>query len=318
MTSGAIQLSLLGLPQIDSLADLSDAIHISKGLLYKCTKYPAKQYRTYTIPKSSGGSRLISQPSKVLKAIQGWILRNMLDKLSVSPACKGFVTGASTRDNAVPHIGATAAASIDIEDFFPSVKATHVFSVFRTIGYSPRVASLLTSLCTHNGGLPQGAPTSPALANLVCIKLDARISGYVGKRGINYTRYADDLTFSSFSYANLIRSLPFIRKIVESEGYSLNERKTRVSGPARRHTVTGLVVTSEDVGIGRESYRELRATLHRLATKPTTAAGKIEIMKVKGFVAYLNSVDDVRRKRLDKYLDGLRRKYPKSALALLW
>jgi len=318
MSYSAIQLRIIGLPPIGSLADLSSVIHISKGLLFRCAKYPEKQYRTYTIPKKSGGNRLISQPSKELKAVQGWILRRILDKLSASPACKGFVLGTSTRDNAVPHIGANAIASIDIEDFFPSVKASHVFSVFRTIGYSPRVASLFTSLCTHDGGLPQGAPTSPALANLVCLRLDARITGYVGKRGINYTRYADDLTFSSYSYATLSSALPFIKKIVEFEGFSLNERKTRVSGPARRHAVTGLVVTSVDVGIGRESYRELRAKLHRLATRPATAVKKGEIEKVKGFVAYLNSVDGVRRKRLSKYLESLVRKYPKSALALLW
>ena len=318
MSSGAIQLSLLGLPIVESLADLSGVTHLSKGLLFRCAKYPEKQYHTYTIPKASGGNRLISQPSKELKAVQGWILRAILDNLSVSPACKGFVANTSIRDNALPHIGATAVASIDIENFFPSVKASHVFSVFRTIGYAPRVASLLTLLCTHNGGLPQGAPTSPALANLVCLRLDARISGYVGKRGISYTRYADDLTFSSYSYATLARALPFIKKIVESEGFSLNEDKTRVFGPGRRHTVTGLVVTPLDVGIGRDRYRELRATLHRLATGSAAAIQKDEIEKLKGFVAYLNSVDDVRRKRLDKYLAGLKMKYPKSALALLW
>lgn len=318
MSSGAIRLSLLGLPQIVSLADLSKRTHLSKGLLYRCAKYPENQYRTYKMPKKSGGTRLISQPSTELKAVQGWILRAILDKLSVSPACKGFVAGTSTRDNAIPHIGATALASIDIEDFFPNVKASHVFSVFRTVGYSARVASLFTSLCTYRGGLPQGAPTSPVLANLTSLRLDARISGYVGKRGINYTRYADDLTFSSYSYVNLSRALPFITKILESEGFSLNTRKTRVAGPSRQHTVTGLVVTSVDVGVGREKYRELRAMLHRFATKPPTAIKAQEIERAKGFVAYLNSVDTVRRKRLGKYLDDLRVKYPKSALALQW
>jgi len=314
MSSDAIRLSLLGLPKLTSLSDLSTATHLSKGLLFRCAKYPDKQYHTYTIPKKTGGARTISQPSAELKAVQGWILRTILDYLSVSPACKGFVSGASTRDNASPHIGAKAVMSLDIDDFFQNVKASYVFSLFRTIGYCARVASILTSLCTFRGGLPQGAPTSPALANLTSLRLDARILGYVGRRGIVFTRYADDLTFSAYSYGSLSRALPVITKIIESEGFSINRRKTRISGPARRHIVTGLIVTHENVGVGRETYRELRAKLHRLATTPSKSVKKQEVAKVRGFMAYLNSVDRVRRTRLDKYLDRLRMKYPKSIL----
>ncbi len=114
--------------------------------------------------------------------------------------------------------------SLDIEDFFPNVKASHVFSLFRTIGYSARVASILTSLCTFYGGLPQGAPTSPAIANLTSLRLDARILGYVGKRRIVYTRYADDLTFSAIWYAVLSRALLVIIEIIEFERFALNGR----------------------------------------------------------------------------------------------
>ncbi|MBU1701423.1 MAG: retron St85 family RNA-directed DNA polymerase [Candidatus Eisenbacteria bacterium] len=314
MSSDRIRLGLIGLPKLVSISDLSDAIRLSKGLLFRCAKYPNKQYYTYTIPKKTGGTRVISQPSAELKAVQGWILRTILDRLSVSPACKGFVPGASTRDNATPHIGAKAIMCLDIQDFFPNVKASHVYSLYRTIGYSTQVASILTSLCTFHGGLPQGAPTSPALANLTCVRFDARILGYVGKRGIVYTRYADDLTFSAYSYSSLPRALPMITKIIESEGFLVNRQKTRIRGPARRHTVTGLVVTQNNVGVGRKTYRELRAKLHRLATMPIKAVKRKEIAKVKGSMAYLNSVDKVRRDRLDDYLIHLKMNYPKSIL----
>ena len=195
--SNKIRLSLLGLPSIDSLEDLSSLTHLSSGLLFRLSKYSDKFYFIYDIPKKSGGVRTISQPCKELKAIQSWILRNILDHLSASSACKGFEKLTNLLDNAKPHIGANAFMHLDIEDFFPSIKINQVWSVFRTVGYNPRISSILAQICTYKGSLPQGSPAAPKLSNLISLRLDNRLLGYVGKRGITYTRYADDLTFSS-------------------------------------------------------------------------------------------------------------------------
>lgn len=308
-------LRLFDLPAMDSIEDLSSRIHVSAGLIYRLLKWPREQYKTYRLPKSSGGSRLIAEPSAELKAIQAWILRSILDRLTVSAASKGFQKGSGICHNAAPHVGAKTILSVDIEDFFPSIRAGRVFKVFRTVGYSVKGSAMLTSLCTLNGSLPQGAPTSPKLANLVCWQLDRRLLGFVGRRGITYTRYADDLTFSAYSYTKLVHALTVIRQIVNSEGLRLNESKTRISGPSRRHRVTGLIVNEKSYGVGRETYRVLRSKLHRLSRTPSSAPdGGGDVSHARGWLAFVKDVDPVREHRLRRYVDQLRANSPGSLL----
>lgn len=312
-----MRLAILGLPRINSFDDLARQMHLSRGLLFKCVKYPDKQYRVFDIPKKTSGVRTISQPSAELKAMQAWILRNILDRLHVSSASKGFLRDTSTRDNAEPHVGASAVMSLDLDDFFPTIRASQVFSVFHTIGYTPGVASTLTSLCTVAGRLPQGAPTSPKLSNLICYRLDVRILGYVGKRGIVYTRYADDLTFSALSYVKLMRAFPFVRRIINSEGFQLNHAKTRIAGPARRHRITGLIVTDSGVGIGRDKYREVRAEIHALCQLGKADVPPANLARIQGLLAYVKSVDPPRFEKLLVYIYKLRTKYPSTAVESL-
>ncbi len=306
-----------GLPIIRSLDEFSAESRLSKGFIYRCSKFADHQYFTYPLPKKSGGTRLIAQPSRDLKALQAWILRNILDCLVVSPACKGFEIGSSISQNALPHIGSNAVLSIDLEDFFPSIHASRVWFVFHTIGYSPRIAAILTSICTYKGALPQGSPCSPKLANLVCLRLDARLLGYVGKRGIGYTRYADDLTFSAYSGAKLWRAYKTIQKIILDESFTINNEKTRFSGPSRQHRVTGLVVTNTSVGIGRGRLRELRVKLYQLCTKKTASSCIKEIRHVSGWLAFVRGVDPVRLRQITLYITRLQKKFPGSALDMV-
>jgi retron-type reverse transcriptase len=266
--SDRIRLQLLGLPTIDSLQDLSSLTHISEGLIFRLCKFSDHFYKTYEIKKKRGGVRNIAQPSCEMKALQGWILRNLLDRLHVSSAAKGFEKQSGILDNASPHRGSNAVLCIDLEDFFPSIKINQVWSVFRTVGYSAKISATLASMCCFQGRLPQGAPTSPKLANLVSLRLDRRLLGFVGKKSIVYTRYADDLTFSGLSVSKLVACFHFIRFIVDSEGFKINEDKTRLAGPARQHRITGLVLNDENVGIGRKKLKKLRAEILGLAFKP--------------------------------------------------
>lgn len=302
---------------MDSLDDLSSLTHLSRGLLFRLSKYSDKFYFTYDIPKKSVGVRTISQPSKNLKAIQSWILRNILDRLSASSACKGFEKNANLLDNAKPHMRANAFMHLDIEDFFPSIKINQVWSVFRTVGYNPNISSILAQICTYKGSLPQGSPASPKLSNLISLQLDNRLLGYVGKRGITYTRYADDLTFSAFNSIRLIKSYPFILSIIRSEGFSLNSNKTRFSGPGRKHKVTGLIVTESKIGIGRKKFREIRSKINNICRHSKTQASRTDIAHIKGWLAFIKSVDEERKKTLDQYITNLKTKYPKSAVTLL-
>ena len=261
--------------------------------------------------------RQISQPSRRLKAVQSWVLRNILDHLKAHPACKGFEKQKNIRDNALPHVGALSVICLDLDDFFPSVSAARVWTIFRTLGYSPFVSRILTSLCTYDDGLPQGSPASPKLANLAVYRLDSRISGYVGSRGIIYTRYADDLTFSGYSYARLVAALSMIQKIIETEGFSLNESKTRICGPSRRHSITGLILGPEAPGIGRQRLRSIRARIHHLCSIPMATHPTEEVKSINGWLAFIYGVDKPRAEILMPYVHTMKNKHSDSAITFL-
>lgn len=317
ISSNKMQLKLLGLPPIDTLEDFSSHTHLSKGLIYRLSKFSDKNYVTYTLPKKTGGGRIIAQPSAVLKALQSWILRHILDRLAVSPACKGFERKTSILDNAKPHIGALALMCLDLDDFFPSIKVNQVWAVFRVLGYNERIAAVLASLCTYNGSLPQGSPASPKLSNLVSLRLDARLLGYVGIRGIIYTRYADDLSFSSLSYPQLAKAYSFIRRIIESEGFSLNKNKTRFAGAARQHKITGLIVNDKQAGIGRVWLRKIRSEIKHICKHPKNDVPDDSVERIIGLLSFVKSVDEIRYSMLAKYIMKLKSKFPDSGVSLL-
>jgi len=311
-----IKLKMFGLPVIRTLDDFSAITHISKYTIFQLSKYSEKHYFTYEIKKKSGKLRQISQPSKKLKGLQSWILVNLLNKLKVSSSCKGFEKGTSTLQNAEPHRGATCVVNMDILDFFPTVSETQVYNIFNSIGYGKLISTILTRLCVFNGSLPQGSPCSPKLANLVTWKMDARIQGYVGKRGINYTRYADDLSFSGISPVKVVQIIPVIKRIVKDENFKLNEAKTRVAGSSRAKIVTGLTISGDDVGIGKQKYKLLRAKIHELALGIQPSDNKL-LYEVNGWISYMNSVDYRRMQKAKKYVKDLSLKYPNSLVAKL-
>jgi len=308
MTSKNIySLKNIGLPAMASIDDFANEARLSSGKVRYLSATAESHYKVYPIPKVSGKDRLISQPSREIKAVQAWILRNILDKLSSSLCSKGFERGMSILDNARPHIGSNYILTIDLENFFPNVTASKVYGVFSSIGYNKELSILLTNLCTYKGGLPQGAPTSPKLANLVCAKLDARIQGYAGPRGIVYTRYADDMTFSAHTAPKIRKVKHFIGTIITDEGFKINHKKTEICGTKRAKKVTGLILSENSVGIGRIKYREIRAKLHHLFTGKTA-----EFSHVNGLLSYTYSVDRRSYNKLYSYITGLIDKYPNS------
>lgn len=294
-----------GLPVLSSLEDIATSTRLSASFIKYYLFETDSHYKVYSLPKKSGGVRIIAQPSRNLKAIQSWILRNILDRLSSSENSKGFEKGDSILNNALPHSGASYILSIDIEDFFPSIQANKVHSVFRSLGYNPEVCKILTIFCTYKGRLPQGAPTSPKLANLVCQQLDARIQGYAGPKGIIYTRYADDLTLSSNTVKKLEKTRDIIGLITKSEGLKIKGCKTKLTGSRSRKLVTGLVVTNEGVGIGRVKYRELRAHIYNIFKED-----KGDINKLIGSLSHTYSVDKRIFRKLKNYINNVHKKHP--------
>ena len=286
------RLQLFGLPIINNLKDLSDHLHLSKDLLYRLTKFNSQQYISFSIPKKNGNPRIIHCPNKETKAVQGWILRNILEKITLADVATGFREKMGIWENALAHKGNQYFLCLDLDDFFPSIKYAKIYNIFKMMGYNLHVSHLLTSLCTCVEVLPQGGVTSPMISNIVCIRLDRRIAGYVGKHNVTYSRYADDLTFSSLSFARLLRIRKFVEHILNEEGFNLNTAKTRFMGRSTRREVTGLVVGENSVGIGRQEKRILRVKIYQLLR------GKIEeedkpqrINHINGWLSFLSHID---------------------------
>ena len=311
-----IKLNMLGLPVIQNMDDFSVVTHISKYTIYQLSNHSDKYYKSFDIPKKSGGKRTICHPSKKMKGLQSWILVNILNKVQVSSSCKGFRKGSSTLENALPHIGANTIVNLDLKDFFPSISSKQVYNVFKTIGYNNLISTIFTNICTFNESLPQGSPCSPMLANLTAWMLDLRIQGYVGKRGISYTRYADDLSFSSLNPSKVVKIIPMIKKIIVDEKFIVNHKKTRITGSSRAKIVTGLIIHEESVGIGKQKYKDLRAKIHHL-TLPHEQTNEKLLYHICGWISYLNSVDKERLKKVKGYIAELTKKYPTTLIAKL-
>ncbi|ENC1717031.1 retron St85 family RNA-directed DNA polymerase [Salmonella enterica subsp. enterica serovar Brandenburg] len=273
--------------------DLSHALRLPKEVILKFSFNNDKYYHRVEMKKKTGGIRHIESPLRELKAIQRWVLRTILDKLSPSVYAKGFVRGKSILDNAKPHEGNQYVLNLDLQDFFTNVKASHVYTLFKNIGYNNNIAFILTSFCTKGGYLPQGAPTSPALFNLVCLRLDHRISTYCKKRALTYTRYADDLCISGNKILILQKASYLIKDIICNEGFIINSKKEKFLGPKVRREVTGLTVTPK-ITISKKNYCIYRKRIYDLVRN--NIPNKYEI--IEGILSFVKSIDKDKEKKL--------------------
>lgn len=308
-----LPVTLLGLPRICSLSELSLQTGMPARQLWFLLFRNRNCYRIFRVRKKTRGYRILSDPSEALKYIQRWILKRILDRLVTERCSYGFERGSSIADNAKQHTGASALLCLDIDNFFPAIRIDRVTGIFRQAGYPSNAASMLARLCTCDGRLPQGAPSSPKLANLVCRRMDRRLATLAKRNGLVYSRYADDMTFSGATASTLARIQPLLTHIVRDSGFQLNARKTRLVGPARALKVTGLVLASGKAGIGRRALRQHRARLHHLHT----GKAGTNLDSVQGVLDYVSGVDKARYQMLALYVDELLKKAPGSSLAEL-
>lgn len=282
-TSGELAAWLgLTIGELDWFAD-------RKRLGYKQHKAKLSHYRYRTLTKKFGQVRLIESPKPRLKVIQHQILTEILDAVPPHPSAHGFRRGRSIVSFAEPHVGKRVVIKLDLQDFFPTISLAQVQALFRTIGYPETVADLLAGLCTNSTPvevwsearssslddhfqppvrmyaqphLPQGAPTSPALANLCAYRLDCRLTGLANAVDAIYTRYADDLAFSGDGYVELVaRRFPIhASSIAMEEGFSVHHRKTRIMRQGVRQSIAGVVV-NQSTNVRRADYDRLKATL---------------------------------------------------------
>ena len=175
-------------------------------------------------------------------------------------------------------------------------------------------STLLTNICVFEDSLPQGSPCSPKLANLISWRLDVRVRGYAGRRGIAYTRYADDLTFSGLNPSVVSKIKSQIEYIAKDEWFEINKEKTHISGPSRAKKITGLVLSKDSFGIGKKKFNLLRAKLHYL-TKPGQQNNSKLFDHTKGYLAFLKSVDESRYLKVKKYINNLNVKIPNTLIS---
>lgn len=304
------------LPSLDSPKQLAEALGLTigqlRGLCYHRDAATSLHYARFTIPKRDGTQRAIWAPKKKLKAAQRWVLHNVVERLPTHGAAQGFLVGRSTVTNAAVHADSRVVLKMDVKDFFPTVTWRRVKGVFRRAGYREQISTLLAMLCTEAPRevvelegktyyvslgprcLPQGAPTSPALTNALCLRLDRRLTGLANKLGWRYTRYADDLTFSLPAGAPDTPPDPLIKlvtQIAAAEGFTIKAEKTRLARSGRRQTVTGLVVNRDlTPRAPRKLRRQIRAALHNLkAGKPLTEGESLA--RLQGYAAYIYMTD---------------------------
>jgi len=249
-------------------------------------KITEKPYLYFRLRKKNGGTREIMVPNQRLKKIQQWILKYILEKVPLDKVCTGFRKGYSIKENASIHKGAECVLNIDLLRFFDMITRNRVWGLFKQLGYHPSLAYLFADLTTayhkdiywnkikeegikelnelgreSSRILPQGAPTSPMISNIICRSLDNRLSKLAEKCNCKYSRYADDITFSGGE--KNIPTLKLVTQIIEDEGFFINRDKVRYQYRGKKQYVTGLSVADETkVRVPRAKKREIRQVIH--------------------------------------------------------
>ena len=281
------RLESYNLPICGTASEIAAAMGITVGqlrfLAFSRKTSTISHYIRFKIPKKTGGERLISAPMPRLKRSQHWILVNILEKLELHDAAHGFRPNRSIVSNAQPHVAADVIINFDLKNFFPSISYKRVKGLFHSFGYSEAAATIFALLCTEptteeveldgktyyvaltERHLPQGSPASPAISNLLCRRLDRRLTGMAEHLNFVYTRYADDLTFSASgdSLDHICNILRRTESIVTHEGFTINEQKTRILRKSRQQEVTGVVVNSK-LNICNKTLKRFRATLYQI------------------------------------------------------
>jgi RNA-directed DNA polymerase len=334
------------IPRLATPGDLADWLKISIEQIawfadardqQRRTSLPVLRHYAYAFaPKRSGPPRLLESPKPRLKAIQRQILRGILDHVPVHDCAHGFVRRRSCLTSAQVHAGEALVVALDLKDFFLRTPLRRVHGLFRSLGYPWAVARFLTGLSStatpqsiflvvpehrrhdwqtrkiyESPHLPQGAPTSPSLANFAAWHLDVRLQGLAASLDANYTRYADDLVFSGGELlAHRCRALlAAVEEIARDEGYALNKRKTRIMRRAGRQRLTGLVV-NDHLNVARADYDALKATLHnclRNGPQAGNRSGRPDFRAhLEGRVGWVENVNRRRGERLRRMFDGIK------------
>lgn len=242
------------------LSSIEKDLGFSAKTLYGLSNSLEKHYHTVYLPKSDGSKRKLSVPDLILKLVQKSIADNILIQYPISKYAKAYKPGSSIQKNARPHVGKKKILKLDIEGFFDHILYSRVKdTVFYEEKYSESIRILLTMLCYYNDSLPQGAPTSPAITNIIMYDFDETVGDFCIKKKIAYTRYCDDMTFSGcFDEREIIS---FVKGELRKLGLFLKNRKTAVISASKRQVVTGIVV-NEKMNVTKDYKKTIRQEIY--------------------------------------------------------
>ena len=256
-----------------------------------------RSYIIRKIPKKNGDFRTIAEPKRRLKALQRTVLKWLMARgIGASKYAMAFVKGRSIADNAKLHAGKKVVVVVDVKDFFGSITKEQVFHALKKEGINETEVSRIVEICTLDGCLPQGAPTSPLLSNVVFKHVDYRLAGLAKKwenrnPGTAYSRYADDMIFSSNDALFQRRLLPIVEKFLTEEGFIINRAKTKVLRNGNRQMVTGIVVNQKP-NVPREERRCLRAELHNIKKSLIeNRESKFNLSRLQGKAAFIKGIN---------------------------
>jgi len=272
------------LPVIFSLMHFAKLLNIDFLELQSIINNRHNHYSYYLIRKRQGGYRRIIAPHSNIKKIQNWIKINILDKVEVHPVATGFVKGKSILDNAKFHKDENVILNIDLENFFETITEKRVYGIFKSLGYCKNLSVEFARICTakittfrfdelneveqgyfkemlnlRQSVLVQGAPTSPLLSNLICRRLDKRLSSLAIKLDVNYSRYADDMTFSGEQ--EKLPNINLLKKIIIDEDFKINWQKVGKYKKGQKQIVTGLLI-DEKIRVPKKFKKEIYRHLH--------------------------------------------------------
>lgn len=338
--SNSERLQAYGLPEFENAAEIATAMNITIGelrfLAFNRKVAKISHYIRFNIPKKTGGDRLISAPMPRLKAVQHWILTHILNIVEPHDAAHGFRRDRSILTNAQLHVNSEIVINCDLKDFFPTLTYKRIKGLFRGLGYSEAIATILGLLCTEadteaieldgityyvatgDRHLPQGSPTSPALTNILCRRLDRRLTALADELGYTYTRYADDLTFSaSGDKLNHIRELlKRSDSIITHEGFTRHPDKLRIQRQkSRQQEVTGIVV-NEFPNIDRKTLKRFRATLYQIECDGLTGkhwGNASNLMAaIQGYANFVTMVNPDKGAKFQDQIQRIRQKWLSS------
>ncbi len=285
--------------------EFKEILGLPDSYLRRLTIRSNKLYKSFYLDQKNK-KRKIDAPNLELKGIQNIILKNILETIPLSNAAQGFIRKRSIKTNALHHLNNKYVLCMDIENFFPSIKQSSIYKIFVEYTSDTNFARILTGLCSYKGYLPQGAITSPYISNLFLTEFDKIISSECQKIRVAYTRYADDMTFSS-NNRDRLKDMPLlISKELEKLNLKIKKKKTRFMSGKGPQIVTGLRINNGLLSIGRKKKKLLRAQIHNIIKNKSTE----NVNFTKGMLNFLKDIEPHSFEKFKSYYTKLVKNHP--------